>query len=211
MWLGRATRKPSMKSKLSPVTTCSLYLRDDIEVAVESNTRPPVAAVNGPYSSIEGETVAMSADQSSDADGDALTYAWSFGDGGSASGVDVSHTYASAGTYTVRLIATDIRGLADTVNTTATVASWSQSTGTAIAMLDQLAAAGKISSGNANSLRVTLEAAKKQFERGHSTPAVNQLEAFINHLDALVGSGQVLGAVVVEIRAFVTRIIQAAS
>jgi len=72
-------------------------------------------------------------------------------------------------------------------------------------MLDQLAAAGKISFGNANSLRVKLEAAKKQFERGHSTPAVDQLEAFINHLDALVGSGQVLGVDVAEIRAFVTR------
>jgi hypothetical protein len=47
-------------------------------------------------------------------------------------------------------------------------------------------------------------------KRGHSTPAVNQLEAFIN-LDALVGSRKVLGADVVEIRAFVTRIIQAAS
>ena len=98
-------------------------LRDDIEIAVESGTRPPVAAVNGPFTSSEGSAVAMSATGSTDPDGDALTFAWTFGDGGVATGATVSHTYAQNGTYNVRVIATDSRDLADTVFTTATVSN----------------------------------------------------------------------------------------
>jgi DNA/RNA endonuclease G (NUC1) len=98
-------------------------LRDDIEIAVESGTKPPVAAVNGPFTGQEGSPVSMSGAASSDPDGDALTYLWSFGDGVSGAGPNVSHTYAQDGNYSVRLIVRDIRGLADTVTTTAAIAN----------------------------------------------------------------------------------------
>lgn len=98
-------------------------LRDDIEIAVESGTAPPVAALDGPYASAEGAAVAMSAALSSDADNDVLTYNWTFGDGAIASGVSVSNTYAQDGAFAVRLIVTDVLGLADTVFTTATVSN----------------------------------------------------------------------------------------
>jgi DNA/RNA endonuclease G (NUC1) len=99
-------------------------LRDDLEIAVESNTKPPVAAHDGPYAGSEGgAAVAMSAAASSDADGDVLTYAWSFGDGAEAAGVTTSHAYAQDGVYSVRLIVTDIRGLSDTAFTTATISN----------------------------------------------------------------------------------------
>jgi hypothetical protein len=61
----------------------------------------------------------MAGTGSSDPDGDALSYAWAFGDGANADGSTVSHVYANAGTFTVRLIVTDIRGLSDTAFTTA--------------------------------------------------------------------------------------------
>ncbi|MGI9140608.1 MAG: DNA/RNA non-specific endonuclease [Gemmatimonadaceae bacterium] len=186
-------------------------LRDDIEIAVESNTVPPVAAVDGPYTAIEGESVNMSAAMSSDADGDALTYAWRFGDGGTGTGVNVSHTYTSGGTFTVRLIVTDTRALSDTVQTTATVATWSQATGSAGAMVGQLAAAGKLNRGEANSLQVKLNAAQASFARGNPATAVNQLEAFLHELDAMERSGRLSAADTAAIRAAVTRIIQAAS
>ncbi|HEY0673939.1 MAG TPA: DNA/RNA non-specific endonuclease [Longimicrobiales bacterium] len=98
-------------------------LPDHIELAVESNTRPPVAVTNGPYTLSEGGTVSVSASGSSDADGHALTFAWAFGDGGAAVGAAASHTYTQDGAYTVRLIATDVLGLADTVFTTANVSN----------------------------------------------------------------------------------------
>ena len=186
-------------------------LRDDIEIAVESNTVPPVAAVDGPYTAIEGEAIAMSAAMSSDADNDPLTFSWSFGDGGTATGVSVSHVYTSDGTFTVRLIATDTRALADTVFTTAAVATWSQATASAGAIVGQLASAGKLKNGVANSLQVKLDAAENQFRRGNNATAVNQLGAFVNELDALIRSGQLSAADAAQLRALVTRIIAAAS
>jgi len=98
-------------------------LADQIEIAAESNTKPPMAAVDGPYTGAEGSPITMSGSTSTDPDGDALTYRWVFGDGGSATGESVSHSYAQNASYTVHLIATDVRGLIDTATTTATVSN----------------------------------------------------------------------------------------
>ena len=98
-------------------------LRDDIEVQVESGAKPPVAAVNGPFTSQEGSPVSMSGAASIDPDGDALTYLWSFGDGTTGMGLTVSHTYTQDGSFDVRLIVSDPRGLADTAMTTATISN----------------------------------------------------------------------------------------
>jgi len=65
----------------------------------------------------------MSAGGSADPDGDALTYLWSFGDGGTGTGLAVSHTYVQDGNYTLRLIVRDSRDLADTITTTAAVSN----------------------------------------------------------------------------------------
>ena len=45
----------------------------------------------------------------------ALTYQWSFGDGGGSSAVNPSYAYSAAGTYTVRLIVTGSGGCRDTI------------------------------------------------------------------------------------------------
>ncbi|MBA3405122.1 MAG: DNA/RNA non-specific endonuclease [Gemmatimonadaceae bacterium] len=182
-------------------------LRDDIEIAVESGTVPPVAALDGPYTSIEGETVPMSAALSSDADGDVLTYAWTFGDGGTATGVSVSRTYTAAGVYTVRLIATDVRGLADTVFTTATVISRSQAVEDAITLVDQLVGAGTISNGSGNSLSAKLSAAQGSLERGNTDAASGQLGAVLDEIDAMVRSGRLTPADAAALRGLVARVI----
>ncbi len=84
----------------------------------------PTAVAGGPYSGSEGTAVSFDGSGSSDADGDALTYAWSFGDASTAAGAKPSHTYANNGTYTVTLTVTDARGAASSpVTVTATVAN----------------------------------------------------------------------------------------
>ncbi len=54
---------------------------------------------------------AFDASGSIDPDGDALTYAWSFGDGSQGLGAQTAHTYESAGSYDVVLRITDPEGL----------------------------------------------------------------------------------------------------
>lgn len=71
-------------------------------VTPPANT-PPVASFSLTSS---GLTATANAAASSDADGDALTYSWSF-DGVAKTGVSVSHTFAAAGTYSVALTVSD--------------------------------------------------------------------------------------------------------
>jgi hypothetical protein len=51
-----------------------------------------------------------------DPDGDALSYVWSFGDGGQAGGPKATHTFAQAGTYTVTVTARDASGATGTAS-----------------------------------------------------------------------------------------------
>ncbi|MGD9483494.1 S8 family serine peptidase [Streptomyces sp. TRM70308] len=51
---------------------------------------------------------------STDADGDIASYAWDFGDGTSGNGVNASHDYRGAQTYTAELTVTDASGNSDT-------------------------------------------------------------------------------------------------
>ena len=98
-------------------------LPDQIERAVESGTSAPVAALDGPYTGLEGGTIALSGATSSDADNDALTFAWDFGDGTTATGATTSHAYTQDGAFTVTLTVTDARGLTDVATSTATIAN----------------------------------------------------------------------------------------
>lgn len=275
-------------------------LRDDIEIALESNTRPPEADAGPPVTGLEGGTFAFSGARSRDEDDDPLTFAWNFGDGSSAAGRDVSHTYAQDGQYAVRLIVTDPRGLADTAMTTATVSNvapalsplaaallfrgetyaadggfadpgadvWSatvdfgdgsgarslpltgqtyslshvygnpgvfvlrvrvsddDATSEATAaitvlsareggteaqrLIDALATAAGFNRGQRQSLTAKLDAAMRALERDDATPARNQLRALLNELDAIVQSGRASEGQVATLRAWVTRMINAA-
>ena len=98
-------------------------LPDGIEALVESGAKPPVASAGGPYASTEGAAVALTAAASTDPNGDALAYAWDFGDGTTGAGASPSHSYAQDGAYTARVIATDPAGLADTATAAVTVAN----------------------------------------------------------------------------------------
>src|SRR5262245_12205311 len=89
-----------------------------------STNQPPVARPSAtPGSGTAPLAVSFSGSASSDPDGTIVSYAWSFGDGGTATGASVSHTYASAGTYKATLTVTDDKGATGSGSVTITVSS----------------------------------------------------------------------------------------
>lgn len=82
---------------------------------------PPIADVGGAYNGIVGTPVDFNGAGSSDPDGSIVSYAWDFGDGGTATGATPAHTYAVDGTFTVTLTVIDNDGLSDSDATSATI------------------------------------------------------------------------------------------
>lgn len=272
-------------------------LPDQIEIAVESNTKPPVAVLDGPYTSSEGSTVNMSAAGSSDPDaGQTLTYSWAFSDGGSASGVNASHTFTQDGTYSVTLTVTDNLGLTNTTSSSVTVGNvapsvnafagatllpgetysasgtfsdpgsdvwtatvdYGDGTSGALALSGQsftlshvytaagiytvtvnvsdddatssntatvtvlspsqgvnnllaMVGAAGLNAGNTNALGATLNAAINSMANGNNATAVNQLNAFINQVNAFEQSGKLTAAQAAALRAEAERVIASIS
>ena len=92
-----------------------LVLEADEDEPEQENRAPQATITTSPADGQVrvNETVSFQGHQSSDPDGDPLTYAWDFGDDNSSSGLTVSHAYGIEGAYTVRLTVTDPAGLND--------------------------------------------------------------------------------------------------
>ncbi|WP_304412825.1 PKD domain-containing protein [Cellulomonas sp. HZM] len=111
----------------SGTKTISLTVKDDKgasatttrTVAVVAPNQPPTARFTTQTHALK---VSVDGSTSTDADGTVASYAWSFGDGTTDTGATASHTYASAGTYTVKLVVTDDAGATDTTTKDVTVA-----------------------------------------------------------------------------------------
>jgi len=92
-------------------------------VAVAPPPQSPVADAGGPYNGSVGVAVQFDGSASSDPDGNVASYAWNFGDGNTGTGVSPSHTYTTAGTYTVQLTVTDDSGNTNSSQSTAFIAA----------------------------------------------------------------------------------------
>ncbi|WP_226921605.1 PKD domain-containing protein [Georgenia subflava] len=92
--------------------------------AAATGAEPPNAA---PVAAFDVATdalgVSVDGSDSSDADGTIASYAWTFGDGGTATGATASHTYAAPGTYDVTLTVTDNDGASRSLTKEVTVAA----------------------------------------------------------------------------------------
>jgi PKD repeat protein len=81
-----------------------------VSVGSASNQNPTVTAGRSPGGNTRvGVPLAFTA-TGTDADGDALTYAWDFGDGGTSSAQNPTHAYLTAATFTARVTVSDGRG-----------------------------------------------------------------------------------------------------
>ncbi len=78
-----------------------------VPVEVVEMNAPPVVDPGGPYSGVVGEAVQFDGSNTTDPDGDPLTYEWDFGDGNTSTEVSPTHTYDTAGTYTATLTVSD--------------------------------------------------------------------------------------------------------
>jgi PKD repeat protein len=84
-----------------------------------ASNHPPSASVavtpgSAPLASITTVTFTATA---TDPDGDAVSFAWQFGDSQTASGQAASHVFTDPGTYSVTLTATDSKGAATKIET----------------------------------------------------------------------------------------------
>jgi PKD repeat protein len=70
----------------------------------------PSALITSAASTVAGIATAFSGSGSTDNGSSITSYSWNFGDGSTATGVSPTHTFASAGTYTVSLVVTDLSG-----------------------------------------------------------------------------------------------------
>ncbi len=91
--------------------------------AYEYQHRAPTAVASAtPSTAAAGSPVTFDGSRSSDPDdGDALTYAWSFDDGATATGATAAHAFSTPGTHTATLTVTDPTGLTSTQQATVTV------------------------------------------------------------------------------------------
>jgi len=97
-------------SKLVGVYQKTVTLKTAYAPSPGVSNKPPVADAGPDQKAWVDKTVYFDGSNSKDPDGSILSYKWNFGDGGSASGETVSHTYSEPGDYTVTLTVKDNRG-----------------------------------------------------------------------------------------------------
>jgi PKD repeat protein len=103
-------RDPLGNASLSPVS-------NSVTVKAGSNVAPTSSFT----ATTAGLSVSVDASASTDPDGSIVSYAWTYGDGATASGVTATHTYAADGTYTITLKVTDNAGATNSVQKQITV------------------------------------------------------------------------------------------
>ncbi len=105
---------PSHTFALANTYTVQLTVTDNaggtgtttVQVVVEANQNPTAVASGSPLTGEEPLSVTFDG-SGVDTDGTIVGYAWNFGDGGTSTAEDPSHTYATPGTYTATLVVTD--------------------------------------------------------------------------------------------------------
>jgi hypothetical protein len=87
------------------------WMLNQPEILGESTAnQSPIAAISDVGQTIAGHSFTLDARASYDPAGNALTYAWDFGDGTQTNGIAVTHTYTRTGTYELKLTVSSTGG-----------------------------------------------------------------------------------------------------
>src|SRR5688500_3382914 len=89
----------------------------------------PVASFTAATTIVAGEPLVLDASASSDANGDALTYTWSFGNGQLGGGQKIAPVFDSPGSFTVTLTVDDAHGGSNTQARTVAVTAGAAASG----------------------------------------------------------------------------------
>jgi Zn-dependent M28 family amino/carboxypeptidase len=96
-------RALTLSLALPAMLTTWLLSRPEV-LGTATITTQPIASLSDVGQTLVGQPLALDAAASLDPSGGAaLRYSWDFGDGATASGVSVTHTYSRAGSYTLKL------------------------------------------------------------------------------------------------------------
>lgn len=191
-------------------------------VAVIPNIVPAIASFAG-ATLLQGESYAA-AGSFGDADPDQWTATVNYGDGSGAQALALSgksfalaHRYMAAGTHVVTVAVSDDDN--GTGTRTAGVTVWTPQQGIDQLLLSTLGGSGSagtagvagsgalgLSVGQVEALRATLTAARESLDRGNSTAALEQLQAFRNQVSALAQARQLPGATAQDLTARANRI-----
>jgi PKD repeat protein len=202
-------QKPTHTYLRAGTYTVTLTVKDASNRTATATTQAVIPNVAPSVSSLPGATILpgegyAASGSFSDPDPDSWTATVDYGEGGvqplalSGNSFSISHTYGSAGDFAVTVAVHDNDG--GTGVSAATVHVLTPQQG-----IDALAALV----GPTHPLAVKLNAAKASLDRGNETPALNQLGAFLNQVNAMVQSGQMTAAQGAALTDYCNRVIAA--
>jgi DNA/RNA endonuclease G (NUC1) len=176
-----------------------------------ANVAPAVSATVTTPTIIRGETIS-GAGSFSDPGADSWSATVDYGDGSGAQPLalssmsfSLSHAYATAGSFTVTVTVND-GAATTTITRSVTVITAAAGLDQAAGLVNSLVSSGAISNGNGNSLTSKIDNAAKSLAKGNTTPALNQLNALLNEIDAMEGSGRLTPADAAALRSLIVRI-----
>jgi len=108
----------SYNVSLTVIADNGLRSTDNLTIRIDDPLQPaaaPVAVISAPQQGQSGQPVSFDASQST-ASSPIVSWLWNFGDGATADGLNIPHTYANPGTYNVTLTVTDQNGKSNTAN-----------------------------------------------------------------------------------------------
>jgi chitodextrinase len=119
---------------------------------------------------------------------DTHTASWNFGDGATSTGFSSVHSYGAAGSYTVTFTVMDDDGGVGRATATVTVQTVQQALTSISGAVQGITS---LNAGQKNSLIAKLNAASASATRGDTTATNNQLNAFLNEVQADLNAGRI--------------------
>jgi|GEM_PF-1803306 len=197
------------------VTDASGLTHTSTTQAVIANVAPRVASFGG-ATLLQGETYSATG-SFTDPDPDTWTATVSYGDGTSRSlalsgkSFVLSHRYLAAGTHTVTVTVRDDDGGSGSGSAPVTV--WTPQQGIQALLLDVIGrgSTSDLPAGSVTALKAPLHAAQDALDRGNTTAATEQVQAFTGQVAALVRSRQITESAGQELTAAANRVLASIS